>query len=356
MLVSMSSAPRPNPPPRQPNPKTWMERLRVLASRMRHDLQLAIITLYSLCALIIVGPFAIFRLANGDTAIGVADSLILTCFLAFAVLAWHPAWTRRVANLLAAIAAIGVMGVTVFLDLSPMWAISTLVGNFLMAERRVALIANGIMITAIGLHPEIFQDAAEHATFIAVVAMTSLFSLIFASRVATQRIQLSELAARDGLTGAYNRRSLDRDLAQLVRTPSPKPHSLALIDLDDFKRLNDEHGHQYGDGILMLLARVAGDGTRERDRFYRYGGEEFVLLLPETTLAGAEVALINLKRKFNKAQLNADPAVTFSAGLAHHAPGEDPAAWLARADRALMQAKRDGKDCYRQSSTSLTTE
>src|SRR6056297_2256344 len=107
MLVSMSSAPRPNPPPRQPNPKTWMERLRVLASRMRHDLQLAIITLYSLCALIIVGPFAIFRLANGDTAIGVADSLSRPCSLPLAFRAGIPDGPRGVPIFLPALPAFG---------------------------------------------------------------------------------------------------------------------------------------------------------------------------------------------------------------------------------------------------------
>ena len=356
MLLTLNSAHRPNPPPQQSTPQSWGECARTVSQRMRHDLQLAIITLYSLCALITIGPFAVFRLASGDIAIGLADSLIVLCFLALAALAWHPAWTRRVANLLAAVAATGAVVAVLTLDLSPMWVFSTLVGNFLMAERRIALAVNGAMVISIALQPEIFRGAAEHATFVAVATMTSLFSTIFAARVITQRNQLSELAARDWLTGAFNRRSLDRDLARLVRSGSDQPHSLALIDLDNFKRLNDEQGHEAGDEVLTALARVAGEGTRERDRFYRYGGEEFVLLLPDTTLAGAEVAVINLSNQFKQAQLDSASPVTFSAGLAELTPDESPDAWLIRADRALMRAKRAGKDCHCQSSSSRTTE
>ena len=341
---------------RAPDQLTWRGRLSAVSGRMRNDLQLAIITLYSLCVLVFIGPFAVYRLVNGDIVIGIADSLILFCFLALAALAWNPRWTRLIANVLAAVAALGVVLVIMVLDLSPMWVLSTLVGNFLMAERRVALAVNSSMVIIIALQPDLFQNTAEHATFVSVVGMTSLFSLIFASRVRTQRAKLHELAARDGLTGAFNRRSLDTDLTQLLETGSRQTHSLAMIDLDDFKKLNDELGHERGDHMLKLLCKVAMDGTRGADRFYRYGGEEFVLLLPETPLAGAKVALKNLSRQFKQDQPADAHAVTFSTGLAEYTPGESQDAWLSRADTALRQAKRDGKDCYRQSISSRTIE
>ena len=340
----------------RPDQLSWRERLSTMGQRMRHDLQLAIITLYSLCVLVFIGPFAVYRLTHGDIVIGLADSLLLVCFLALAALAWNPRWTRLLANVLAAVAALGVVAVTMLLDLSPMWVFSTLVGNFLMAERRVALAVNSSMVIILAVQPHLFQNSAEHATFVSVVSMTSLFSLIFASRVRTQRAQLHELAARDGLTGAYNRRSLDNDLTQLIDTGSQQTHSLAMIDLDNFKQLNDVLGHEHGDLMLKLLCQAAMDGTRGGDRFYRYGGEEFVLLLPETSLAGAEVALENLSQQFKQVQPANDQPVSFSAGLAEYTPGESRDAWLSRADSALRQAKRDGKDCYRQSSRSRTIE
>jgi diguanylate cyclase (GGDEF)-like protein len=330
---------------------SWTERARTLAQRMRHDLRLAIVTLYSLCALITIGPFAVYRLTNGDLAIGLADSLIVLCFLGLAVLAWHPAWTRRIANLLAVVAASGAAFMVLGLGLSPMWIFSTLVGNFLMAERRIALTVNAAMVVVVALQPGIFASGAEHATFIAVSLMNSLFSMIFASGMIVQHNQLTELATRDGLTGAFNRRSLDQDLARLTSSRTGKPHSLILFDLDDFKRLNDDRGHEAGDTVLKALARAADRSTREGDRFYRYGGEEFVLLLPDTALSGAEVAYTNLSGEFEQALLGERPTTTFSAGMAQHTAGELPDAWLARADRALTQAKRAGKNCYRVSSS-----
>jgi len=352
-MISSPSHDRTDQCPDQP---TWRERLSTVGQRMRNDLQLAIITLYSLCVLVFIGPFAVYRLTHGDIVIGLADSLLLVCFLALAAMAWNPRWTRLLANVLAAVAALGVVTVIMLLDLSPMWVFSTLVGNFLMAERRVALAVNSAMVMIIALQPTLFQNTAEHATFVSVVSMTSLFSLIFASRVRTQRAQLHELAARDGLTGAYNRRSLDADLTQLVDTASQQTHSLALIDLDNFKQLNDGLGHETGDRMLKLLSRVARDSTRGSDRFYRYGGEEFVLLLPETSLSGARVALTNLSQQFSQVQSAGARPVTFSAGLAEHTPGEGQDVWLSRADGALREAKRDGKNCYRQSSNSRTIE
>lgn len=327
------------------------EHARQLTQRMRRDLRLAIMTLYSLCALITIGPFAVFRLTNGELAIGLVDTLILLCFLGLTALAWHPAWTNRVANLLAVVAASGVAIVVLVLGLSPMWIFSTLVGNFLMAGRRVALIVNAAMFGVVALKPGLFESVAEHATFIAVSLMISLFSMIFASRMIYQQNQLTELATRDGLTGAFNRRALDHDLARLTRVPSEKAHTLILVDLDDFKRLNDDHGHEAGDDVLKKLGGAADRSTRDRDRFYRYGGEEFVLLLPETALAGAKVALANLRREFELAQRSLPTSSTFSAGLAQLLPGEAPDAWLARADRALAQAKRAGKHCYRVAQT-----
>lgn len=321
--------------------------MRKLTQRMRHDLRLAVVTLYSLCALVTIGPFAVFRWINGELVIGLADSLIVLSFLGLAALAWHPAWTRRIANLLALVAASSAVFAVLAFGLSTMWIFSTLVGNFLMAERRIALLVNAFMVIGVALQPGIFANTAEQATFVAVSLMTSLFSLIFASGMLFQHNQLTELATRDGLTGTFNRRSLDQDLARLNSSRTGKPHSLVLFDLDDFKRLNDDHGHEAGDDVLRALARAADRSTRDGDRFYRYGGEEFVLLLPDTTLAGAEVAVTNLGREYERALLGVRPAATFSAGIAQHAPGEKPDAWLARADRALTQAKRAGKRCYR---------
>lgn len=157
-------------------------------------------------------------------------------------------------------------------------------------------------------------------------------------------------AVTDPLTGALNRRGFDeafeRESACARRNGGEL--ALALIDLDDFKRLNDALGHIAGDEALVHLVRVLRSAMRPSDVISRFGGEEFVLLLPNTSLADAVAALSRLQRAFAAQplpELGLD--LTFSAGVVVQAPGESLQAAIQRADTATFAAKRAGKDCVR---------
>lgn len=312
--------------------------------QMRGNLRLAVVTLFSVSSFVIIGPFAIYRVTTGDWAIVIADALILAIFAALTVLAWEYGRVRLAANLYAVAASLAGLVTVLVLGVNPVWVFGLLVGNFLMAETRVAAIASIVVIGCVAFQPDTFATMADYFAFLAVATMVSLFSLIFAAHVDTQHSQLTSLAARDGLTGAFNRRSLDDDLRLLTRSGAVDgPLSLALIDLDDFKRLNDEYGHDLGDRILVDLTKIAVSSTREKDRFYRYGGDEFVLLMPRTARAGAEVAVRNLCRQVTERLECPDGEVRVSAGMAERRAGESVEEWLGRADQALLSAKRSGK-------------
>lgn len=157
-------------------------------------------------------------------------------------------------------------------------------------------------------------------------------------------------ALTDPLTGALNRRGFDeafeRESACVRRHGGEL--ALALIDLDDFKRLNDALGHHAGDEALVHLVRVLRSAMRPSDVISRFGGEEFVLLLPNTSLAAAAAALCRFQRAFAAQplpQLGLD--LTFSAGVVVQAAGESLQAAIQRADTATFAAKRAGKDCVR---------
>ncbi len=317
-----------------------------LTGRMLEDLRLAVITLYAASTALTIGPFAVYRLVQGQLLVAFADAAIVLLFCALAALAWRADWTRAAANLLAVVAASAVVTVVHFLGLSYMWAFSALVGNFLMADRSVAVTINVLVVIVIALEPGLFATGTERATFVAVAGMIGLLSLIFASRVDRQRTQLTELAERDGLTGALNRRSLDHDLRRLQRRLNDQspPHCLALIDMDDFKIVNDRGGHEAGDRMLQELTRFIERNTRDSDRFYRYGGEEFVLVLPNTTLDNAGQVVTKLGRDFFAEVGSAGSHASFSAGVTPLHPGETSEAWLGRADRRLLDAKRRGKN------------
>ncbi|TAL14716.1 MAG: GGDEF domain-containing protein [Aquabacterium sp.] len=161
--------------------------------------------------------------------------------------------------------------------------------------------------------------------------------------------QVRLLATQDPLTGLPNRQHLqeliERECKRLER--SGQPFSLALADLDHFKRINDRHGHANGDEVLRNFAAAACAVLRETDMIGRWGGEEFLVLMPETTLPAATNGLERLRAHLaRKPMVHALPelSVTFSAGISVHRLGGDLERTLERADRALYAAKAGGRD------------
>ncbi|MEH3108054.1 MAG: diguanylate cyclase [Sphingomonas fennica] len=155
-------------------------------------------------------------------------------------------------------------------------------------------------------------------------------------------------ADTDELTGLANRRHFLRRLEREVRHAADggRPLSLAIFDVDHFKRVNDAYGHLAGDDMLRHIAEAAGRALRSGDLLARVGGEEFALLMPgaETAHAIAVAARVRAAVADRPAALDHLPTVTVSVGLAAFAPGLSPLRLLAQADTALYQAKRTGRD------------
>ena len=170
-----------------------------------------------------------------------------------------------------------------------------------------------------------------------------------ALQVGYQLQRAEQESLTDGLTGLANRRALDRDLQDAFRTArrDGQELSVALLDLDDFKRINDTFGHQLGDEVLRRTAGVLRDHTRAGDLTARYGGEEFAVAFPGTSLADAVRAaqqLCNRIREVDWQQLHPQLQVTVSIGVASAGDATDVMRLLAEADHSLYQAKHDGKD------------
>lgn len=162
-------------------------------------------------------------------------------------------------------------------------------------------------------------------------------------------MQVSELVREDQLTGALNRRGLDEAVdVELKRADrNMNPFSVALIDIDNFKKLNDTLGHQAGDRALTHLTQVIKETLRPTDAVGRYGGEEFLILLPNTNLEAAVETIQRLQRDLTKKFFlhnNDKILVTFSAGVALRAEGEDQEDLIGRADKAMYHAKQTGKN------------
>lgn len=159
----------------------------------------------------------------------------------------------------------------------------------------------------------------------------------------------SDLVRHDQLTGVLNRRGLEdmfnKEVARALRHDTIL--CVGLLDLDNFKKLNDSLGHDVGDQALIHLASVCRETLRPQDTVARYGGEEFIILLPETPLEDAAVALTRLQRELTKKFFlndNEKVLITFSAGVTQMLPEDTQTTVIKRADEAMYKAKQTGKN------------
>lgn len=167
----------------------------------------------------------------------------------------------------------------------------------------------------------------------------------------TMRQELQETRQQlmlDPLTGARNRFGMEVTLSQEIARArrSGNSFTIALIDLDHFKAINDSHGHDVGDQVLLYFTQLSKAVLRESDVLFRYGGEEFLVLLPDTERDGAVFMLERLQQMLQKSPLHVGQKrihVTFSAGVAELAAHDNASGLIQRADRALYRAKRAGR-------------
>jgi diguanylate cyclase (GGDEF)-like protein len=208
----------------------------------------------------------------------------------------------------------------------------------LVALTAAALVGPAVLTTqaVAGRVTDAFAIAASSAVLFLLV-VTRLAGLV--RHIETQSRQLRELARTDALTGLSNRRDWTTHLPYATEQArrTGRPLTVVMIDLDHFKRFNDDFGHPAGDRLLKSAAAAWQEQVRAVDRLARYGGEEFILLLPDAPLADALATVERLRAVTPLGQ-------TFSAGAAQWTGVETSDELVARADRALYAAKHAGRD------------
>lgn len=186
--------------------------------------------------------------------------------------------------------------------------------------------------------------------------------LMAAMTIYGQHAETLDYAERDALTGLLNRKTFEGNFGRLVsgaseieaqgvrlmhdrrRSPARGPTWLAMFDVDHFKRINDRFGHLHGDEVLLAVARALVTGVRTTDRVYRFGGEEFAVVLGPTPAESAPAVFERLRERIAAMQIPGIGSVTVSAGFCALSPGDAPPIALERADRALYFAKDHGRN------------
>ncbi|MBX3725400.1 MAG: GGDEF domain-containing protein [Xanthomonadales bacterium] len=318
-----------------------------LAERLRQDFVLAIMVSAGGLAIFAIALFAVYRFHSGNV-IGAAANVVIVLALATVVaVALRSRDSAPAAAAFVVVCGLACLASTfVFGRTGAYWGYLVLWLNFVLTRRELAGAVNLVIIGTIASRGDLFGDLAERLVYTVSAVLVTLFAWGFSARYAAQRRQLELLASHDPLTGAGNRRLLQRDLetaVQALRGGGPVS-TVAVLDLDHFKRVNDSSGHEAGDRVLVALVEVLRSQIRRADGLYRFGGEEFVVLLRGLSGRQADQALSAMHLRINEGLQAVAPDVTVSIGGTPLRTGETWSTWLARADAALYRAKQAGRN------------
>ena len=187
----------------------------------------------------------------------------------------------------------------------------------------------------------------QYYRLVAALLLTTAISALFSFNINRQRVALEDLVITDPLTGIFNRRHFERTMEESRRhwRRTGTITSMVMIDIDHFKRINDEHGHSVGDRVLVTFSHFIATQLRPLDQFFRLGGDEFALLLPETTAPQAALLAERFRGAIAEGSLGDDlPPLTLSCGVAE-LPRQGPLSdWSDQCDAALYAAKNGGRN------------
>jgi diguanylate cyclase len=351
---------------------------------MGHDPKLRVRMGQSLLALMLIGSSVIFGLyaglsAQSPTPLVLAWAALAALGQGAMVVAIRMGWTLRssdpsltlmqiVFTLICTYSLYPLMGELRAAAL-PITILILVFGSFELRPVATALLslfalvlAGASMFFSFHFGPHRFPASVELAFFASLLISVSGIAIL-SSRMSRMRSRLrgrsedlsaalariEAMAMRDALTGVFNRRHAESLLARAMRRHerSGAPFSVAMLDLDHFKAVNDRHGHAAGDAVLVAVAKAVQRVLRENDTLTRWGGEEFLLLLddalPQSAAVGVQRAL-DAVRGTEVPLAHGAITCTFSAGVASLRRGESVAALLQRADEALYRAKAQGRN------------
>ena len=318
-----------------------------MLNRLRTDFQLALISLFGACAVFGILPLAVYRFLSGQLMVGIVDTAMVSLIAAGVVYAWRTGETRRPGLVVVVATTVGAVTVSILLGVEGLfWVYAMILANFFLVGRRLAVSLTAVALFGLVVQGAAFDGLAQSISFLLSASVVSLFAFTFAARTETQRMRLESLATRDPLTGTDNRRAMEVELLLAVEAAarSGAAYAVVMLDLDLFKRINDQHGHDAGDRVLVAFVDLVQRNTRKLDRLFRYGGDEFVLLLPGADPQALHRVTEQLRLRIATELVGPGGPVTCSLGAAALLPGENWHAWLARADAALYRAKLDGRN------------
>lgn len=298
-------------------------------------------------AVITISPFVFLRWQEGDLVMAAIDAILVSVTSAFFYFVYS---TRRVNTaklILACFFTVAIIAIVAIRGQSHLfWLYPCMIAFYYILPARPAGIICFIAIVLIGIILSTSTNIVELLTIICTLFLTALFSYVIFSNYSKSNKQLVLLASIDPLTSSGNRRALDKKLEKIIsdQNRGSSDVSLLLLDIDHFKKINDNYGHANGDMVLIELVELIQKYTRPLDSTYRYGGEEFVILPLKVALSEAKIVADKLRELIAKTTFADNILLTVSIGVAQYRQGETAEAWIKRADAALYIAKDTGRN------------
>lgn len=311
--------------------------------------QLGLVYLFAVLGLVGIAPFVVLRYLNGEFTHALVDFAIVLVAVCIALDSFRRGYVATISlHLASGFYTLGAIAV-VYMN-SPIfvfWVFPAILSNFFLLRPCNAVVLNVIcigLVIPIALH---LNHTLDTFAMLSSLLICSTMAFLFAQITEQQRKKLEVFASQDPLTQLGNRRAMDEELRlcseDYMRYKTPA--SLIVFDLDMFKSINDRFGHNAGDEILVKIGQLMLGRLRKTDRAFRFGGEEFVLLARNTSLADAAVIAEQIRAQIAREITGPEGTITASFGCASIRADEDREQWFIRADRAMYEAKSRGRNC-----------
>jgi diguanylate cyclase (GGDEF)-like protein len=235
-----------------------------------------------------------------------------------------------------------IMAIHVFGTLASYWVFPIVIAIVFLISQQAATISNAIIISGVSIALYPYQEPEIIARYSFSLIVTVVIVHVVVREVRKLQAELRHLSERDALTGALNRHQLHPSLEDAIKHYS---HStIVMIDIDHFKSINDQYGHDVGDLVINQAVRLIDNNTRGNDLLFRLGGDEFLILFNGLDQYAVESIVNLINKNIREQEYPFNAKVTLSCGIAESKPFESSHEWIKRADLALYQSKMLGRN------------
>lgn len=315
------------------------------------DLRFSLIMLIGFFIGLTIAPFTVYRFFSGQFFHGLVNLFIVSSIISLTFYAYATGNSLRAGKILVGIVGVAGSITAVFLGWEGfVWLYPGIIASMFISTPVFGFTVSMVMIAVVFTASDHFDSGIQTVSSLATYIITGLITLLVSWRYSVEHDFLEHRAEHDPLTGLKNRYSMEGVIESAVHqaTQASTPASILMLDIDHFKTINDELGHQAGDHVLQRVGALLHNGCRSQDSVCRYGGEEFVIVLNNCIESDAMAVAEKLRRRVDEQVHYEDFPITVSIGVTQLQPHDKPRTALERADASMYSAKTQGRNrCQR---------